>query len=83
MACPGSRPPSRLEQVRPVAGASESWHRAYIGLGANLGQPRRALERALDDLRRVPQSRVLAASAIYRSPPEGAPGPDYANAHKR
>ena len=55
---------------------------AYIGLGSNLGHPRRRLARALTDLARLPRSQLLAASGNYLTAPVGAgePQPDYVNA---
>lgn len=55
---------------------------AYIGLGSNLGHPRRRLARALFDLSRLPRTRVMAASPNYVSAPIGCdqPQPDYVNA---
>lgn len=52
----------------------------YIGLGSNLDGPRGHVERALDELARLPQSRLLARSPLYRSAPVGPPQPDYINA---
>jgi 2-amino-4-hydroxy-6-hydroxymethyldihydropteridine diphosphokinase len=55
--------------------------RAYIGLGSNLGHPRRQLARALRRLAAVPGVRVVARSPAYLSAPiGGAPQPDYVNA---
>lgn len=57
---------------------------AYVGLGANLGQPRQQLLAALEDLGRIPQTRVTARSSLYRSAPIGYPDqPDYVNAVAR
>jgi len=54
---------------------------AYVGLGANLGDPRRQLESAIDELKRLPDCRVTAASSVYRSAPIGGPDqPDFLNA---
>lgn len=55
---------------------------AYVGLGSNLGHPRRRLARALRALARLPRSRLVAASGNYVSAPIGAaePQPDYINA---
>lgn len=53
---------------------------AFIGLGANLGEPRRALAWALDRLATHPQVRVVAVSSLYRSAPIDAGGPDFLNA---
>jgi 2-amino-4-hydroxy-6-hydroxymethyldihydropteridine diphosphokinase len=55
---------------------------AYIGLGSNLGHPRRRLARALTELARLPRSHLVAASGNYLTAPVGAsePQPDYVNA---
>lgn len=53
---------------------------AYIGLGANLGDARRALQAAFDALARLPGTALLRRSAIYRSAPIDSSGPDYLNA---
>lgn len=53
---------------------------AYVGLGANLGDPQQALRAALDALTRLPQTRVLRSSRLWRSAPVDAGGPDYVNA---
>ncbi len=54
--------------------------RAYIGLGANLGEPITALRTALEALDRLPASRLLRASGFYGSKPVDSSGPDYVNA---
>jgi 2-amino-4-hydroxy-6-hydroxymethyldihydropteridine diphosphokinase len=46
---------------------------AYIGLGANLGQPDRQVRAALAALAALPATRLLAASSLYRSAPLGVP----------
>jgi 2-amino-4-hydroxy-6-hydroxymethyldihydropteridine diphosphokinase len=55
--------------------------RAYVGLGANLGDPAAQLSRALALLSGSPGLRVVARSSFYRSAPLG-PGAqaDYCNA---
>ena len=53
---------------------------AYVGLGANLGEPVRALRQALAGLGRLPATQLLAQSSFYRSAPVDAGGPDYINA---
>jgi 2-amino-4-hydroxy-6-hydroxymethyldihydropteridine diphosphokinase len=55
---------------------------AYIGLGSNLGHPRRRIARALTELARLPRSRLIAASGNYATAPVGVgePQPDYVNA---
>ncbi len=44
-------------------------HVAFVGLGSNLGHPRRHLARALAQLAQLPRSRLVAASGNYVSAP--------------
>ena len=53
---------------------------AFIGLGANLGNARQTIRQALDDLRSLPQTRLVDHSSLYKSEPIDAGGPDYINA---
>lgn len=54
---------------------------AYIGLGSNLQDPLDQVSRALEALSRLPESRCVARSSLYASPPMGPPDqPDYINA---
>jgi 2-amino-4-hydroxy-6-hydroxymethyldihydropteridine diphosphokinase len=53
---------------------------AWIGLGANLGDRRATLEAAIDALRRLPRTRLVARSRLWASAPVDAGGPDYLNA---
>ena len=54
---------------------------AYIGLGSNLENPEKQLQRALGELSALPQSRCLAYSSLYRSTPMGPKDqPDFINA---
>jgi 2-amino-4-hydroxy-6-hydroxymethyldihydropteridine diphosphokinase len=53
---------------------------AYVGLGANLGDPAAALRAAIVELGRLPATTVEAVSALYRSAPVDAQGPDFVNA---
>lgn len=54
---------------------------AYIGLGANVGEPVRQLRAAADSLTRLPHTRVVICSSLYRSAPVGvADQPDFINA---
>lgn len=55
----------------------------YIGLGSNLDNPRRQVETALAELDRLPDSRLVTQSLLYRSDPVGPPQPDYINAVAR
>lgn len=58
--------------------------RAFIGLGANLGDAAAMVTRAMDDLGAVPATRVTGRSRLYRSTAVGpAPQPDYVNAVAR
>ena len=53
---------------------------AYIGLGANLGDARAALQAACTALAALPGCDLLRCSAVYRSAPIDSSGPDYLNA---
>jgi 2-amino-4-hydroxy-6-hydroxymethyldihydropteridine diphosphokinase len=54
---------------------------AYVGLGANLGEPRRQLQEALALLAAVEEVEVLKVSTFYWNPPLGPPDqPWYVNA---
>jgi 2-amino-4-hydroxy-6-hydroxymethyldihydropteridine diphosphokinase len=54
--------------------------RAFVGLGANLGDPRASLDAAFVALARLPGTALVAASSRYRSAPVDSWGPDYLNA---
>lgn len=57
---------------------------AFIGLGANLDDPRSQVLRALDELARIPRSSVVARSSLWRSAPVGyAAQPEFVNAVAR
>lgn len=57
---------------------------AYIGLGANLGDPVRQLSEALERLNAAEEVEVTRVSAFYRNPPLGPPDqPWYVNAAAR
>lgn len=54
---------------------------SYIGLGSNLSDPIQQVSSALHELSLLPQTRLIAQSSLYRTPPMGPPGqPDYINA---
>lgn len=56
-------------------------HSAFIGLGSNLEEPRSQLQRAFAELGRLPDTRLVARSSLYRSAPLGYPDqPDFVNA---
>ena len=65
--------PAAITELKPVL--------AYIGLGANLGDPRRQLQEALAKLAAAEEVEVLTVSAFYLNPPLGPPEqPWYVNA---
>jgi len=53
---------------------------AFIALGANLGDPQRALQDAIAAIGGLPLTTLRRASRFYRSAPVDAVGPDYLNA---
>lgn len=64
----------------PGAPAQGAQQVVYVGLGANLGEPRAALCDALAAVAALPGTQLLRVSALYRSAPVDAGGPDYWNA---
>lgn len=56
---------------------------AFVGLGGNLGDARAAVLWALAELDRLPGTRLVRSSSLYRSAPVDAGGPDYVNAVAR
>jgi 2-amino-4-hydroxy-6-hydroxymethyldihydropteridine diphosphokinase len=56
-------------------------HRAFVGLGANLGDAAATVRSALESLERLPATRLLRASRLYRTPAWGnTDQPDFVNA---
>lgn len=56
-------------------------HDAYLGLGGNIGEPRRAMQLVLQALDERADTAVLSVSALYRTPPWGVVDqPDFLNA---
>src|SRR5262249_50135043 len=54
---------------------------AFVGLGANLGEPEGQVRQALGALDAIPHTRVVKASSLYRSAPQGyAAQPEFVNA---
>jgi 2-amino-4-hydroxy-6-hydroxymethyldihydropteridine diphosphokinase len=54
---------------------------AYVGIGSNLDQPRAHVLNAFSELDRLPHTRVVKKSSLYRSAPIGhAAQPDFINA---
>ena len=56
---------------------------AYIGLGANLGDPAAMLRWALARLAELPETELQARSGLYRSAPHETDGPEFVNAVAR
>ncbi|WP_347254908.1 2-amino-4-hydroxy-6-hydroxymethyldihydropteridine diphosphokinase [Brachymonas denitrificans] len=54
--------------------------RAYVALGANLGDAQGTVRAAMDQVARLPQTQLVAASSLYRTAPVDSSGPDYINA---
>lgn len=63
-----------------TASVSTGGVRAFVGLGANLGDPAATLADALRLLGLLPGSTVQAVSPLFRSAPLQAEGPDFVNA---
>ena len=53
---------------------------AFVGLGANLGEARATVDRAIEHLAALPRTCLTARSSLYRSAPVDATGPDFINA---
>ncbi len=53
---------------------------AWVALGANLGDARQAVLQAFEALDKLPGTRLIARSRLYRSAPHQAQGPDFVNA---
>jgi 2-amino-4-hydroxy-6-hydroxymethyldihydropteridine diphosphokinase len=65
--------PAAITETKPVV--------AYIGLGANEGDPRGQLEEAMSLLATAEEIELVKASSLYLNPPLGPPGqPWYVNA---
>ncbi|MCP5151006.1 MAG: 2-amino-4-hydroxy-6-hydroxymethyldihydropteridine diphosphokinase [Ectothiorhodospiraceae bacterium] len=54
--------------------------RAYVGLGSNLVDPPGIVRAAMRAIDRIPSTRVVSRSRLYRNAPLGPPQPDYVNA---
>lgn len=46
-------------------------HKAWLGLGGNIGEPIQSMAEALQALDRRDDTRVTAVSPVYRTPPWG------------
>jgi len=55
--------------------------RAFVGIGANLGDPKANVRRAIDVLGNEADTRVIATSSLYRTAPMGrVDQPEFVNA---
>lgn len=54
--------------------------RAYIGIGANLGDAQDTVRQAIARLDRIPATQLQLASSLYSSAPIDSSGDDYVNA---
>jgi 2-amino-4-hydroxy-6-hydroxymethyldihydropteridine diphosphokinase len=54
--------------------------RAFVGVGANLGDAIATVRAALRALGQLPDTDLVASSSLYRSAPVQASGPDFVNA---
>jgi 2-amino-4-hydroxy-6-hydroxymethyldihydropteridine diphosphokinase len=48
------------------------WLPVYVGVGSNLADPQTQVRRALQALDRLPGTRLIVSSPLYRTPPFGA-----------
>lgn len=59
----------------------ERWIPAYVGLGSNLDDPHAQVKQGFDALQSLPETRLVARSALWESPPMGPiEQPDFVNA---
>src|SRR4051812_2230839 len=87
------RPPRPANSMSGPASPAAAAHVAYIGAGANLGQPEQTLRQVMGEIGQLPGIRLEAHSSLYRTAPmagtrpataaDGAAQPDYFNAVAR
>jgi 2-amino-4-hydroxy-6-hydroxymethyldihydropteridine diphosphokinase len=68
-----------------ATGIAPRWQPAYVGVGSNLDGPAQRVRLALEALSRLPASRLIVSSPLYRTAPlvgaaGAAPQPAYVNA---
>src|SRR5262249_54426257 len=74
---PASAPPQALRRACAGAGVTI----AFVGIGSNLEDPVQQVRNAFAELDRLPHTRVVRQSSLYRSAPIGyAAQPDFINA---
>ena len=80
-ACPpGPLPPGEGAGRQPPTPPCRPVVRAFVGLGANLGDRRGAIIAALDALAALPATHLVARSSLFASAPLEADGPEFVNA---
>ena len=52
-------------------------HKAFIGIGSNLGDKQKACLQAVEQIGRIPESRLLRCSGWYLTKPVGVEGQDW------
>lgn len=70
----------RLDAQPNAALSAVPRHRAFIGMGGNLGDVAARLREAVHGLAALPGTRVEAVSSLYCTKPVASSGPDYLNA---
>ena len=56
-------------------------HKAYVALGSNLSEPASQVTKAFDALEKLPKTKVIKRSSLYKSEPVGYDNqPDFINA---
>src|SRR4029079_11527072 len=77
-------PPAPRQEIRASnrpGRAARGMTRAYVGLGANLGEPRRQLTEAIIAMSGLPETRLAGHSSFYRTAPVGYENqPEFLNA---
>ena len=69
-----------LPLEHPLWRAPDEAKTAYIALGANLGDASQTLRAAVSQLTKLSDVQLVACSALYRTAPVDASGPDFLNA---
>jgi len=69
-----------MSSQAPDSQSDAKWVTAYVGLGANLGDARQALQQAAQELAGADGIGELRLSPLYRTAPIESSGPDYINA---
>ncbi len=78
---PAPAPPPFTSAPKSAASRGHRMTIAYIALGSNLASPLEQVNAALKAIADIPDSRIVAVSSFYRTPPLGPQDqPDYLNA---